>query len=445
VTPALVFILAATGLTLLVVAVLCVALWRGALAGARASLGGTPAEQQDLPTQANAAVYRDQLLDLEREHALGHLSDEELQVGRDELTRRLLEDVGPVTLMHADTVGDVRGNDAVTSAQETRLRKPWWLMLGVIFWVPVLSMGMYSVLGEPQALDPLAAQQGMGNEGEITPEKLVAMATALTRRLQDEPNQVDGWVMLGRVQRALGRYAEADEALRRALALSQDDNVWIERAEVLAQKNGGNFAGEPWAIIQRVLTADPHQLNALLLAGSASYAEDNFRSALRFWERAREEVSPDSPDAPELDRAIAEARSKLGLPPALPRADSVSERDAAIQASSISGRVSLVSELAGKVAPTDTVFVYATPVTGSRMPLAIVRTTAAKLPFDFVLDDSTAMNPAAKLSDAQEVTVRVRISKSGQATQQAGDLGVSVSPVKPGSTGLNLMVRDALR
>ncbi len=444
-TPALVFILAASGLTLLVVAVLCVALWRGALAGARASSKGeTPANKQDLPTQANAAVYRDQLLDLQREHALGRLSDEELQIGQDELAQRLLEDVGPVTAMHADNGGDERAH-AVSPPHETSLRKPWWLMLAVIFWVPLLSMGLYSVLGEPQALDPLAAQQGMGNEGEVTPEKLVAMATALTRRLQDEPNQVDGWVMLGRVQRALGRYAEADEALRRALALSQDDNVSIERAEVLAQKNGGNFAGEPWAIIQRVLTADPHQLNALLLAGSASYAEDNFRSALRFWERAREEVSPDSPDAPELDRAIAEARSKLGLPPALPRADSVSERDAAIQASSISGRVSLVSELAGKVAPTDTVFVYATPVTGSRMPLAIVRTTAAKLPFDFVLDDSTAMNPAAKLSDAQEVTVRVRISKSGQATQQAGDLGVSVSPVKPGSTGLNLMVRDALR
>ena len=271
------------------------------------------------------------------------------------------------------------------------------------------------------------------------------MASALSRRLQDEPNNVDGWVRLGRVQRALGRFGESDEALCKALELSHDDNVLIERAEVLAQKNGGNFTGEPWAIIQRVLTADPHQLNALLLAGSASYAEENFRSALRFWERAREEVSPDSPDAPELDRAIAQARSKMGLPPIPPRADSVSERDAALQASSISGRVSLVSELVGKVAPTDTVFVYATPITGSRMPLAIVRTTAAKLPFDFVLDDSTAMNPAAKLSGADEVTVRVRISKSGQAVAQPGDLGVSVSPVKPGTTGLNLMVRDTLR
>jgi cytochrome c-type biogenesis protein CcmH len=91
------------------------------------------------------------------------------------------------------------------------------------------------------------------------------------------------------------------------------------------------------------------------------------------------------------------------------------------------------------------VFVYATPVAGSRMPVAIVRTTADKLPFDFVLDDSTAMNPSAKLSSMDEVTVRVRISKSGQAMAQPGDYGVSLTPVKLGSKGLNLMVRDTLQ
>jgi cytochrome c-type biogenesis protein CcmH len=114
-------------------------------------------------------------------------------------------------------------------------------------------------------------------------------------------------------------------------------------------------------------------------------------------------------------------------------------------ASSISGRVTLVKELQGLVAATDTVFVYATPVTGSRMPVAIVRTTADKLPFDFVLDDSSAMTPTAKLSGMDEVTVRVRISKSGQAVAQPGDYGVSLTPVKPGSKGLNLMVRDTLQ
>jgi cytochrome c-type biogenesis protein CcmH len=309
---------------------------------------------------------------------------------------------------------------------------------------------MYSVLGNPVALDPMSHQQGSNASAEVTPEKLNEMAIALTRRLQDEPNSMEGWVMLGRVQRALGRFEESAEALGKALALSRDDNLSIERAEVLAQKNGGSFAGEPWSIIQRVLTADPHHLNALFLAGSAAYAEMNFQTALRYWERAREVVPADSPDAPELDRAIAEARNKLGLPAIPPKAANAvvepqATSKAAMAASSISGRVTLVKELQGLVAATDTVFVYATPVTGSRMPVAIVRTTADKLPFDFVLDDSSAMTPTAKLSGMDEVTVRVRISKSGQAVAQPGDYGVSLTPVKPGSKGLNLMVRDTLQ
>jgi cytochrome c-type biogenesis protein CcmH len=326
--------------------------------------------------------------------------------------------------------------------------KPWLAIGLLVFVVPVSSLLMYSVLGEPAALDPMAHKQGVDANAEVTPEKLTEMAIALTRRLQDEPNSMEGWVMLGRVQRARGHFEEAAEAYAKALALSRDDNLSIERAEVLAQKNGGSFAGEPWLIIQRVLTADPLHLNALFLAGSASFAEMNFNTALRYWERAREVVPADSPDAPELDRAIAEARSKLGLPAIPPRAVSASETQAskaAVVASSISGRVTLVKELQGLVAPTDTVFVYATPVAGSRMPVAIVRTTADQLPFDFVLDDSTAMNPALKLSGMDEVTVRVRISKSGQAMAQPGDYGVSLTPVKLGSKGLNLMVRDTLQ
>ncbi|MFY8053744.1 MAG: tetratricopeptide repeat protein, partial [Limnohabitans sp.] len=247
-----------------------------------------------------------------------------------------------------------------------------------------------------------------------------------------------------------------------------DDDLQIELAEVLAQQNKGMFAGEPWSIIQKVLATDPHHVNALLLGGSAAYSEQNFQAALRFWERAREVVAADSPDAPELDRAIGEARNRLGLP-AIPARAMGGEKNASNKsagaasgstnasnntnanasstqrAERISGRVSVAPDLASKVAPTDTVFIYATPVAGSRMPLAIVKITANQLPYDFVLDDTTAMNPSAKLSGMDEVTVRARISKSGNAMQQPNDLGVSVTPVKPGSAGLNLMVRETLR
>jgi cytochrome c-type biogenesis protein CcmH len=419
-----------------VLLVLSVALWRGSQQGAR--LAAHQADALNDPAKANAAVYRDQMAELDREFVMGNLSYEELKAARDELSERLLADV--------EGLGEVT---KPVAASTVVWRKPWLSIALLVFVVPVSSLLMYSVLGEPAALDPLALKQGVDSSAEVTPEKLTEMATALTRRLQDEPNSMEGWVMLGRVQRARGHFEEAAEAFAKALSLSRDDNLSIERAEVLAQKNGGSFAGEPWSIIQRVLTADPHHLNALFLAGSASYAEMNFTTALRYWERAREVVPADSPDAPELDRAIAEARQKLGLPAIPPRAASAAVdapvNKAAMAASSISGRVTLVKELQGLVAPTDTVFVYATPVTGSRMPVAILRTTANKLPLDFVLDDSLAMSPSAKLSSMDEVTVRVRISKSGQATAQAGDYGVSLTPVKPGSKGLNLMVRDTLQ
>ena len=421
-----------------VMGVLCVAVWRGSQQGAR--MASQQIDDANNPAQANAAVYRDQMAELDREFVMGNLNYEELKAARDELSQRLLADVGAEGLNSAP----------VTPAASGTLmwRKPWWAIGLLVFVVPVSSMLMYSVLGEPAALDPMALKQGVDSSAEVTPEKMTEMATALTRRLQDEPNNMEGWVMLGRVQRARGLFEESAEAYAKALALSRDDNLLIERAEVLAQKNGGSFAGEPWSIIQRVLTADPLHMNALFLAGSASYAEMNFNTALRYWERAREVVPADSPDAPELDRAIAEARNKMGLPAIPPRAVSAAEQQAskaAMAASSISGRVTLVKELQGLVAKTDTVFVYATPVAGSRMPVAIVRTTADKLPFDFVLDDSTAMNPSAKLSGMDEVTVRVRISKSGQAMAQAGDYGVSLTPVKLGSKGLNLMVRDTLQ
>jgi cytochrome c-type biogenesis protein CcmH len=440
VNPALAFIYVAVAMMAVVLLVLSVALWRGSQQGAR--LAAHQADAINHPAQANAAVYRDQLAELDREFVMGNLNYEELKAARDELSQRLLADVG------AESSTPMTVAQAPTASGALLWHKPWLAIGLLVFVVPVSSLLMYSVLGEPAALDPMAHKQGVDANAEVTPEKLTEMAIALTRRLQDEPNSMEGWVMLGRVQRARGHFEEAAEAYAKALALSRDDNLSIERAEVLAQKNGGSFAGEPWLIIQRVLTADPLHLNALFLAGSASYAEMNFNTALRYWERAREVVPADSPDAPELDRAIAEARSKLGLPAIPPRAVSASETQAskaAVVASSISGRVTLVKELQGLVAPTDTVFVYATPVAGSRMPVAIVRTTADQLPFDFVLDDSTAMNPALKLSGMDEVTVRVRISKSGQAMAQPGDYGVSLTPVKLGSKGLNLMVRDTLQ
>jgi cytochrome c-type biogenesis protein CcmH len=172
----------------------------------------------------------------------------------------------------------------------------------------------------------------------------------------------------------------------------------------------------------------------LLLAGSASYAESRYKEALSYWELASAQVPPQSPDRQPLDAALSEVRTKLGLP------DPAAQ---ALAATAIRGRVSLSAEARQKFQPDDTVFVFATPL-DARMPLAILRLKVRDLPHDFVLDDTLAMSPQARLSGASQVVVRARVSRSGQAQAQADDWGVEISGVKPGAQGLSLVIQKPL-
>ena len=292
--------------------------------------------------------------------------------------------------------------------------------------------------------------QANGDE-HMTPHKLEAMAEQLAQRLEKEPQNAEGWVMLGRIQRALARYEQADAALQKAIALERNNDILVERAEVLAQKNNGSFKGEPWAIINGVLKAEPQNGNALLLAGSAAFSEGRFKDALVYWEKVRGLVPASSPDVPALAEAIDKAREQLGLPAQAPPSTANAPASAGVVNSTsngterLTGRVTLGPELVSQVSPKDTVFIYANAAEGPRMPLAIIRTTVDKLPYDFVLDDSLAMNPQMKLSQVKSVMVRARISKTGNAMPQAGDFGASVGPVTPGSSEkLELTISKAL-
>ena len=167
-----------------VLAVISVSLWRGSQRGAEASQQAQ--DRADDPVKANAAVYKDQIRDLEKEYVLGNLNSEELQIARDELARRLLEDVHEV--------------EHITKPTPQAWRAPWVWVMSFVFLVPVASMLIYATLGQPLALEPAALQADSEHGNGISPEKMTEMATALTRRLQDDPNQIDGWVMLARVQ-----------------------------------------------------------------------------------------------------------------------------------------------------------------------------------------------------------------------------------------------------
>jgi cytochrome c-type biogenesis protein CcmH len=221
-------------------------------------------------------------------------------------------------------------------------------------------------------------------------------------------------------------------------------------------KSRGNFEGEPWNVIREILQRDPQNYGALLMAGSASYSHEKFADALKYWQQARQPLAADNPDVPSLDEAIESVQKKLGLP-ASPKV-ATAPAQASSQASkpgadkgtaansglTVSGQVSIAQALQGKAKPSDVVFIYATPANGERMPLAIFKTTVSQLPMAFTLDDTTAMTPERKLSSAGEVLVKVRVSKSGNAMPQSGDLSGTLGPVKVGAKGLVLEIKDQI-
>lgn len=377
--------------------------------------------------KANASVYKAQILDLDREHENGHISDEEWQQSRDELSLRLLED----TAAHDDPAA--------------KKEKPaLWSAVILAIALPVSAMSMYMWLGEPDALNPMAVQ----NKDKVDQQELSKMADNLAKKLEEKPDNLQGWVMLGRTYRTLEKFEASLKAYDRALKLTADDDLRIERVEVLAMQRQGNFDGEPWDIILDILQKDHQHYAALLMAGSASYAHEKYADALSYWQKARKPLTPDNPDVAGLEEAIASVQQKLGITPkpaqTQPAQTKLSSPAAGNSALSVSGKVSLSAALKSKTNPNDVVFIYATPANGERMPLAIFKTTVANLPFNFTLDDSTAMSPDRKLSAAGEVFVKVRISKSGNAMPQAGDLLGSIGPVKVGATGLLVEIKDQI-
>lgn len=441
-------------LFLVVVLALCVGVawvwWRVLKRAAHARADASEGDR----VGSNVVVYREQLAELERDRQQGLLSELEYTQARDELSRRLLEDADRA----ADTGTRLTSRERAAADPAAPRRSRRWLALGLALYVPLAGLGLYGWLGQPLALDPVALSQGQPDH-TVDPRKLTEMVAKLEQRLSDEPQQLEGWIMLARVQRARERFEESAQAYARALRLSANDDVAIERAEVLA-RGRGSFEGEPWQIIQGVLKADPDHEAARLLAGSAAYSEGRYAVALMHWKRVQSRMAADAPDKAELDDAIAQAEAKLGTQPGgpvgVPNAEQAAGRAppasvaqgtgtsagpvASSASTRITGRVVLAPALTAKVSPGDTVFIYATPTQGSRMPLAIVRTTVGQLPFNFVLDESTAMNPQVSLAGQTQVTLRARISSTGNAMSQPGDLGVMKTPVSVGATGVELKI-----
>jgi len=392
------FLIFATLLVLIVLALLLPPLWRG-----RRSKG-----EEAQRKESNLAIFRSQLAELEREKTEGDLDEKTFEQARQELQRRLLDEV-------ADNP------EAAPAASSLPSRK---MAIVVTIVLPLIASAAYLTLGNFRALDPIAVAQ----QATMTPDQIKGMVDKLAQRLRDNPGDTEGWLMLARSYKSMERPAEAAEAYEKAgAAVYESPDLLTDYADVLAMMNGGSLNGKPMELINKALHLDPDHVVALWLAGTAAYSNKNFSAAVVFWERAIKVLPPESEDAQMLAEGVTEAKKRMSA-----KADAKK---------SVGGQVVLSPALKDSVAPGDTVFIFARAADGSsRMPIAIAKARVSDLPYAFVLDDTSAMMAENTLSKQSKVIVVARISKTGNAMPKEGDLESAPQTVALGESKLRVVV-----
>ena len=376
---------------------------------------------------ANVAVYRDQLREAERDLAADVISPERFEQLKTEIQRRVLEDTQAVA----------------APAAVQRPARLTALVLALV--IPLASVATYLVLGQPKATAPMqgtelaaAASQAAGQH-EVTAEQIERMVSALAERLKTDPDNAEGWDMLGRSYSALERYTDAAAAFQRVSRLQpRNAGALADQADALGMAQGRSLAGEPARLVQQALAVDPRNIKALALAGSVALEAGDLAGARTHWQRMLAEVPADSQIARSVQANLAEiAQRESGKSATAPP---VAASAAATGPAQIRGEVVLSPALAARVAAGDTVYVFARAVQGPRLPLAIVRQPVGRWPLSFTLDDSSSMTPTAKLSGFAQVVVGARVSRSGDATPQSGDLIGQSEPVAHTAQGLRVVI-----
>lgn len=380
------------------------------------------------------SIFRQQFAELGQDRVNGVLTDELYEQARRELERRLLEETGST-------------ETTPTRAARQVSSRPVAIALAII--VPVVSGLLYWVLGNPLAMtQPTAASlsaQGGPEGAHSSADALEGLVERLKQKMAQNPNDGVGWGLLARSYVGLGRYAEAASVYENAVRLIPDDaQLLADYADTLGVVHGRKLEGKPEVLIQQALKIDPRNVKALMLAGTVAFTRKNFARAAKDWEQARANLPADvDPEmTQQLTAAIDEARSQLGGGQSMvsARTEPAAPAQPAGQPRVIKGTVAMAPSLAGKGSPTDTLFVFAREMNGPPMPVSIVRATRKDLPFTFRLDDSTSPMPSRKLSSAGPVVIVARLSKSGQAMPQSGDLEGTSQPIQSGGEGIAVVI-----
>src|SRR3989441_10865217 len=242
-------------------------------------------------SDATLSIYKDQLRGLDAELAAGTLSPDDHRRARLELEARLLEDVPAVEVEPAPT----RGGRAA-------------LAVGIA--VPLLAVAVYFATGTPRALDP---QEAVPSAAQVE-----AMVGRLAAKLRENPDDADGWKLLGRSYTVMGRFQEAVDAYAKAAQRDpRDAQLLADFADALAMVRGPSgqmrLSGEPERLIERALEIDPKNLKALALAGTVAFERQDYAGAAALWGRMLPLVPADSEDARSISENVEEAKKLAGI------------------------------------------------------------------------------------------------------------------------------------
>lgn len=338
-------------------------------------------------------------------------------------------------------------------------RRVWLLPLAVVA-AAVAGYAAVGNLSEPALRVQLAgwnppAQPAAADAGEDLPidsDTLQQRIADLEKRLQAQPDDVEGWVMLARSRGLQSDYPAAVKALEQAIRLAPDQpDLLADLADVTAMAQGEKMGGRPVELVAQALKIDPRHPKSLALAATAAMQAGQRDNAIRLWRTLQSQFQPGDPSYQQIAGILAQfgepAPGAPAGPPATPAGGNAPAADA--RGASVRGEVSLapaaLERLRREPAPASAVlYVVAKAVDGPPLPLAVLRLPITELaagrPVAFQLDDSLAMSPQLKLSQFRQVSVEARLSMSGNAIRQSEDWSALRSPVALGSAGLSLRI-----
>jgi cytochrome c-type biogenesis protein CcmH len=283
------------------IALLVFALWYVLPQALRAEV--SKSKQDDARREANIAIYRDQLAELETDLRNGIVSEEQYAQDRDDIERRLLDDIAT----------DKTQKTAPALSADTR-KNAYLVGMGLA----LVAVIFYLQVGSPDAITNAATSSAAATPttpaaptGERSQAQIEANVAALAKRLQSNPSDAQGWTMLARSYSSLEKYPEAAGAYAKATELTPNDaDLWADYAYASAMANGRTLEGKPMEFIERALKLDPDNAKALGLAANAAFEAKDYQKAIDYWERLRKRVPPDSDVTQAIDSRINEASHK---------------------------------------------------------------------------------------------------------------------------------------